>query len=163
MIQFIGPINLIKLMNGSAWQLPNVICPFGNIISFLYDYQVTQVQYFNSNLNYKNVFSQYSRLNETTIKFVLDSKESYHDHSDQFFDVSSVERKIENMLDIENLDNQLLDCSDYDRHKIEGVTNIEYKNKSNIYGPGKGKSFIIERFNVSPENYHKHNGCPIDQ
>ena len=46
-IQFIKPIKIVKLMNGSAFQLPNGICPFGNILQYLYPNQVTLLLFLN--------------------------------------------------------------------------------------------------------------------
>ena len=150
LLQFMGPIKMVRIMNGSAWQMPSGICPFGNILGFLHDNQITPVNYSKCNLNYKDVISQYASINTTLLNFVLEPKHSYNDPLDQFFDESSVERKLDKMFEIENLDDNSLNCSNYDKNQIDKFTeSIEFINNTYYVR----MPWIKEKLKKVPSNY----------
>lgn len=150
-IQFLQPIKPVKLMNGAAWEIFGKICPYGNILHFLYRNQVTPVVYnsepkkeiSNSNniskinnkvknrsLNYNTVISSYSGGKNSQINFILDPKHSYVDPIAEFFDECDVERRVDNMLNLNELES-CVEGNTYDNDQIRLFTeSIEFKNGS---------------------------------
>ena len=151
-IQFLNPIKQVKLMHGSAFEIDNKICPFGNIIHFLYPNQVTPVSYKNkekinvtnnesnnnvsnvqikpkSSLSYNTVVSRYSGGNKNKINFCLNPKSSYEDPISEIFNECDVERKIDNFLNLYDLENNSESTYDADQIKLFEES-IQFKNGS---------------------------------
>ena len=121
-LQFITPMQRIKLMNGSAWKLPFGKAPFGNIRNFLYSHQATPIDtmwYVSS--NYNTVISKYAKCPSTYVNFVLEPKQTYFDPLLEFFEESQVERNIEKMFSCASIgiSEQKESISDYDITKIK--------------------------------------------
>ena len=146
-IQFLQPIKHVNLLNGSAWQIFDKICPYGNILHFLHKNQITPVTYenknklnssiesqsdkkVNCNLNYNSIISRYSGGKNSKINFVLKPKQTYDDPFVEIFNDSDVERRIDNMLNIDILEN-CAEGSTYDSDQIKLFSeSIEYKDGS---------------------------------
>ena len=126
-IQFIQPFEQISLMNGSALKLPCGICPFGNIIHFLKKNQISPIKPQDNFLNYNSIISKYASCTNTQINYVLNPVKSYEDPFGEIFDECDVERKIDNMLNLNDEKNS--DISNFDKLKLDEFDkSIEFKN-----------------------------------
>ena len=118
-LQFMSKCEVIKIMNGIAWRIPQGVIPFGDTRHFLHRNQIKPVNG-NSNLNYVTIMSQAPTVPNTQINFVLDPIQSYSDPLADIFTESQVERNIDKMFSCESLglpDNGDT-VSDYDSQKI---------------------------------------------
>ena len=118
-IQHLKSMRMISVLNGSAWELPCGIIPFGNIQNFLYPEQITAITAVDKADMFSTIVSKYN-CPSTLVNFVLNPRHSYEDLLETFFDESMVERGIDKMLSIESLGiNESADhFSDYDDQKI---------------------------------------------
>ena len=127
-------MDITECMNGSAWQTPQGIIPFGNAQNFLYRSQITPSEVCQKSVNhYSTIISQFSSVPTTHVNFVMNPKQSYFDPLSEIFNESHVERNIDKMFSCESLgisDDQ--ECpSDYDKEKIREFENsIEYKDNA---------------------------------
>ena len=118
-IQHLKPMRMIDVLNGSAWELPCGIIPFGNIQNFLHPDQVTAITAVDKADMFSTIVAKYN-CPSTHVNFVLNPRHSYEDLLETFFDESMVERGIDKMFSIESLGiNESVDyVSDYDDQKI---------------------------------------------
>ena len=120
-IQYIN-FSTVKCMSGIALNIENKIIPFGNSEHFLYPGQVGSYDSCHKvQNNYKTILSEI-KCPDTLVNTCLNPKETYNDSLGPIFDLSSVERRIDQMvscdtLGIEDISNQ--GVSDYDKGKIE--------------------------------------------
>ena len=133
LIQFLQPINTIKCMNGSAFELYNGISPFGNILHFLHNSQMKPVKFNKNNIlekqealsvnntqshNYHNVLSNYADFQSSKIEFVINPINTYLDILDQQFSDSCIERKLEYMFNLDSVEDCISSISEYDQYQI---------------------------------------------
>lgn len=133
-IQFMKNIKMIDCMQGSAWEFPAGISPFGNCQHFLYDKQCNSKKIKNKDLhNYHAIVSKYSTCSDIRVNFVMNPIKSYPDPLAEIFDESQVERNLEKMFDVDSLGISSEDeaTCNYDKSKImEFENSIEFKNNA---------------------------------
>ena len=90
-LKYMGPMQLIHFMKGSAFEFLQGIVPFSNVADFccpVIDATNSNV----SSINYSQAVANYSQCPVTHVHFVLDSKSDNFDPFDSFTE-SSVERE----------------------------------------------------------------------
>lgn len=135
LIQFMGPMQMIKCMDGFAWQIPEGVIPFGSVQNFLTPNQmaISKNRKKATEDNFCTVMSQYSSCPITHVNFVLEPKGGHVDPFAENFNESFVERNLEKTFSIESLGLPNEDpVSDYDKEKIERFEK-SIKHKDNCY------------------------------
>ena len=118
-IQHLKPMRMIDVLNGSAWELPCGIIPFGNIQNFLLPDQITAISAVDKADMFSTIVSKYN-CPSTHVNWVVNPRHSYEDLLETFFDESNVERGVDKMFSLESLGiNEAVDSvSDYDDQKM---------------------------------------------
>ena len=139
-IQFIPQMDKIKCMNGAAWKLATGIVPFGNIMHFLHQNQITSIEdeisarSNNSStcINFINAVQTYGDDNPTHINYVLKPKKTYFSPLEDTFPESSVEQGLENMFGLESVGCSTISDTQsiYDIDKVEDFkSKIKFKDQ----------------------------------
>ena len=114
---------MVEYLNGSAWEIPQGIMPFGNVHSFLLPSQIQKISGEAISSNYNSIIAS-STCRSTFVNFVLEPKHSYEDPLNSIFNESLVERRIDKWLSCEELGLEGKDeVSSYDTERIEKFRN----------------------------------------
>ncbi|CAL4092461.1 unnamed protein product, partial [Meganyctiphanes norvegica] len=119
LLQFI-PFSTVPCMFGQAIKIQNKLIPFGNSAHFLYQGQVKGLNQPSQVENNYHAILAGVHCPDALVNNCFEPKAIYPDGLAPFFDESSVERRIERMLNCDSLGaEEVKDISQYDKEKIE--------------------------------------------
>ena len=130
LIQFISELKAVKCINGTALEVASGIIPHGNIDSFLYPNQIKENCLKSIENSYLAIAGE-AECSPLLVNFVLQPKYCFEDPTANFFDESSVERRVDKLLSCESLgiNEDLEYISDFDKTQIskfeEGIEFID--------------------------------------
>ena len=112
-------MRVVKCLNGRAFEIATGLIPYGNISHFLFSNQIETQNLAKIENNFKTIVSR-AKCSPLHLNLALEPKPTYEDLLFNFFDESSVELRIDNMLSCESLGiSELLVISEFDQQQIE--------------------------------------------
>ena len=158
LIQFLPKFNLVRCMNGSAFETLNGLIPFGHVEHFMYPHQIKPVfhQQSESDQEQQTTFNEVSlpesEVDNSLVNFVVEPAKSYFHPLDHIFSESEVEHGLESMFSMESigLPNPDNECSTEDELRIQQFNdNILFKdNRYYVDLP-----WYSEKVNQVPSNH----------
>ena len=110
---------MVKCLNGSAFEIATGLIPYGNISHFLFSHQIETQNFAKIENNFKTIVSR-AKCSPLHLNLALELKPTYEYPLFNFFDESSVERLIDNMLSCESLGIlEAIVISEFDQQQIE--------------------------------------------
>ena len=106
-LQFLPEFKMVSCMNGSAWKVPGVLLPFGNILHFLHQSQVIPIEKYENSCTENDFDSVLEGLEGEVpaimVNFVLHPNMSYFSPLDSLFPDSAVEHDLEQMFSLDSV------------------------------------------------------------